>query len=172
MACFHSESCYAVVVLATFDSSFWVHTVYLGLVDDLFLDFELLCTRAVEQELGFEHPTGMRLQKLLSAGNIRRRQPKRDQVGLYGDGEREAISLALEEGLVLLIDDWRPYEAAHQAGVAVINSVALLLGSYERDRRSLEQTLWLMRRIASRGTLRPEWIRNGIEVLYEIQKDE
>lgn len=159
-------------MLATFDSSFWVHTVYLHLVDELFLDFDLLCTPAVERELGFGNPTGLRLQKLLTAGNVRRRQPRSNKVGLYGDGEREAINLALEEGLVLLIDDWRPYEAARQAGVAVINSVALLLASYKRDRRSLEDTLELMKRIASRGTLRPDWIRNGIEVLYEIQKDE
>jgi len=142
----------------------------LDLVDELFLDFELMCTRAVERELGFRHPTGLRLQELLTGRKIKRKQPRGDRVGLYGDGEREAINLALEERVVLLIDDWRPYEAARQAGVAVINSVAFLLGSYERDRRSLEQTLGLMRRIAGRGTLRPEWIRNGIEVLYEIQK--
>jgi len=158
-------------VLATFDSSFWVHAVYLDLVDELFLDFDLLCTRAVERELGSTNPTGFRLQTLLSKKRIRRKQPRGDQVRLYGDGEREAINLALEDGIVLLIDDWRPHEAARRVGVAVINSVAFLLGSYGRDRRSLEHTLGLMRKIAGRGTLRPEWITSGIGVLYEIQKE-
>lgn len=37
---------------ATLDSSFWVHAVYLDLIEALLSDFELICTKAVEEELG------------------------------------------------------------------------------------------------------------------------
>ena len=50
---------------ATFDSSFWVHAVYLDLVELLLADFELICTRAVEDELGRDNPTSRRLKALL-----------------------------------------------------------------------------------------------------------
>jgi predicted nucleic acid-binding protein len=57
-----------------------------------------------------------------------------ERINLYGDGEGAAINLALERKVLLLIDDWRPYEAAQPAGVEVINSLAYLVGLYEQKR--------------------------------------
>lgn len=42
---------------ATFESSFWVHAVCLDLVDFRLSDFGLVCTKAVEKELGRDNPT-------------------------------------------------------------------------------------------------------------------
>jgi predicted nucleic acid-binding protein len=112
---------------ATFDSSFWVHAVYLDLVDVLLADYALICTEAVAKELGRDNPTSRRLQALLTAQTIQSATPHVEQITLYGEGERAAINLALEQNLLLLIDDWRPYEAARVAGVEVVNTLAYLV---------------------------------------------
>ena len=155
---------------ATFDSSFWVHAVYLNLVDFLLVDYELVCTQAVEKELGRENPTSLRLKALLANKSIQRATPRSEKIKLYGDGERAAINLALERNLLLLIDDWRPYEAAQAAGVEVVNSLAYLVQLYQRDRLTLEKVLGVMGKIARRGTLRPEWIQTALKVIAEIRR--
>src|SRR5229473_7837481 len=141
---------------AIFDSSFWVHAVYLDLVDFLFADYELLCPRAVAKELGRDNPTSLRLQVLLNAKIIQLATPRTEKITLYGDGERAAINLALERNLLLLIDDWRPYEAARAAGVDVANTPAYLVQLYSRDQLSLERILGDFMRLTRRGTLKPE----------------
>jgi predicted nucleic acid-binding protein len=155
---------------ATFDSSFWVHVVYLDLVEFLLVDFELICTKAVESELGLENPTSRRLRTLLGDKIIKRAAPRSEKIKLYGDGERAAINLALERKLLLLIDDWRPYEAAQAAGVEVINSLAYLIGLYEQKRIMLEPTLHALAKTTRRGTLRPEWIQSAMRVVAEIRR--
>src|SRR4030067_3495685 len=100
---------------ATFDSSFWVHAVYLDLVEFLIADFELVCTKAVENELGRDNPTSRQLKALLADKSIKRAAPRSEKIKLYGDGERARINIALERKFLLLIDDWRPYEAAQAA---------------------------------------------------------
>jgi len=155
---------------ATFDSSFWVHAVYLDLVDFLLSDFELICTNAVRKELGRENPTSHRLRALLADGRIKQAAPKSEKIKLYGDGERAAINLALERKLLLLIDDWRPYEAAQAGGVEVVNSLAYLVGLHERKRITLERVLNALARITRRGTLRPEWIQSAVRIVAEIRR--
>jgi predicted nucleic acid-binding protein len=155
---------------ATFDSSFWVHAVYLELVDFLLSDFELMCTKAVEKELGRDNPTSRRLKVLLADRTIKRGEPRSEKIKLYGDGERAALNLALERNFLLLIDDWRPYEAAQAAGVEVINSLAYLVGLYENKQITLERTLQALARMTRRGTLRPEWIHSALRVVAEIRR--
>ena len=155
---------------ATFDSSFWVHAVYLDLVEFLLSDFELICTKAVEKELGRDNPTSRRLKALLAERNIKQAAPRSEKIKLYGDGERAAINLALERKLLLLIDDWRPYEAAQAAGVEVVNSLAYLVGLYEQRRLTLERVLNALVRITRRGTLRPEWIQSAVRIVSEIRR--
>jgi predicted nucleic acid-binding protein len=155
---------------ATFDSSFWVHAVSLELVEFLLSDFELICTKAVENELGRDNPTSRRLEALLTDKTIKRAAPRSEKIKLYGDGERAAINLALERRLLLFIDDWRPYEAAQAAGVEVINSVAYLVGLYEQKRITLERALQALARMTRRGTLRPEWIHSALRVVTEIRR--
>ena len=89
---------------------------------------------------------------------------------MYGDGERAAINLALERKVLLLIDDWRPYEAAQAAGVEVINSLAYLVGLYEQKRITLERALYALAKTTRRGTLRPEWIQSAVRVVAEIRR--
>ncbi len=155
---------------ATFDSSFWVHAVYLDLVEFLFADFDLICTKAVENELGGDNPTSRQLKQLLAEKSIKRAAPRLEKIKLYGDGERAAINLALERGWLLLIDDWRPYEAAQAVGVEVVNSLAYLIGVYEQKRISLERVLQALTKMTRRGTLRPEWIQSGLRVVAEIRR--
>lgn len=155
---------------ATFDSSFWVHAVYLDLVDFLLSDFDLVCTNAVEKELGRDNPTSLRLKALLADRSIKKATPKSARIKLYGDGERDAINLALERKLLLLIDDWRPYEAAQAAGVEVVNSLAYLVGLYEQKRITAERVLDALARITRRGTLRPEWIQSAVKIVSEIRR--
>ena len=154
---------------ATFDSSFWVHAVYLDLVAFLLSDFELVCAKAVEKELGRDNPTSLRLKALLADRSIKQATPKSEKIKLYGDGERAAINLALERKLLLLIDDWRSYEAAQAAGVEVVNSLAYLVGLYERERITVERVLNALARITRRGTLRPEWVQSAIKIVAEIR---
>jgi predicted nucleic acid-binding protein len=154
----------------TFDSSFWVHAVYLDLIEFLLSDFELTCTKAVEDELGHDNPTSRRLKGLLTDKSIKRAAPKSEKIKLYGDGERAAINLALERKFLLLIDDWRPYETAQAAGVEVVNSIAYLVGLYEQKRITLERALYALAKTTRRGTLRPEWIQSAVRVVAEIRR--
>ena len=155
---------------ATFDSSFWVHAVYMDLVEFLLSDFELICTKAVENELGRDNPTSHRLKALVTDKRIKRAAPRSEKIKLYGDGEKAAINLALERRFLLLIDDWRPYEAAHAAGVEVVNSLAYLVGLYEQKRITLERALQALARMTRRGTLKPEWIHSALRLLAEIRR--
>jgi predicted nucleic acid-binding protein len=136
----------------------------------LLSDFELSCTEAVEKELGRDNPTSLRLKALLADKSIKQAAPRSEKIRLYGDGERAAINLALERKLLLLIDDWRPYEAAREAGVEVVNSLAYLVGLYEQKRIALEQVLNALARITRRGTLRPEWIQSAVKIVSEIRR--
>lgn len=155
---------------ATFDSSFWVHAVYVNLLDFLLVDYELVCAPAVERELGGENPTSLRLKALLADKSIRRATARSEKIKLYGDGERSALNLALERNLLLLIDDWRPYEAAQAAGIDVANSLVYVVQLYQQDRLDLEWALGAVGRLARRGTLRPEWIQSTLKVISEIRQ--
>jgi predicted nucleic acid-binding protein len=92
------------------------------------------------------------------------------KLSLYGDGKRAAINLASERKLLLLIDDWRPYEAARAAGVEVANTPAYLVQLYHKGRLSLERVLGDFAKLARRGTLKPEWLQAALKVITELQK--
>jgi len=155
---------------AVFDSSFWVHAVYLGIVDFVLADYILLCPRAVAKELGRENLTSQRLKEYVSAKPIALVTPKTMKLALYGDGERAAINLALERHYVLLIDDWRPYEAARAAGVEVVNTLAYLVQLYKQQRISLDRILADFTRLTRRGTLKPEWLQAALTLVGELRK--
>ena len=89
---------------------------------------------------------------------------------LYGDGERAAINLALEREIPLLIDDWKPFEAARAAGVEVVNSLSYLVQLYKQERLALEKVMEGLGRMVKRGTIKREWIGFALEVTAEIRK--
>jgi predicted nucleic acid-binding protein len=153
-----------VIVQATFDSSFWVHACSLEIIDFLLHDYRLLCTPAVEKEFRQVNPTSLRLGALLSTGQIRRAATPPVKVKLYGEGERAAINLALEMQIVLLIDDWKPYQAAKGAGVETINSPVYLLSLYERGDVSFERLLEALAKLSRRGTIKPGWIVSALRM--------
>jgi predicted nucleic acid-binding protein len=155
---------------ATFDSSFWVHAVYLDLVEFLLQDYELFCTPAVENELGQANPTGLRLKALLADGLIKPDKVRWEKVKLYGDGERAAINLALDRRLLLLIDDWKPYQAAIEYGVEVVSSLVYLVRLYEQDRISAERVLDALAKMMRRGTVKPEWILEALKMVALIRE--
>ncbi len=155
---------------ATFDSSFWVHAVYLELVDFLLADYVLLCTQSVATELGRENPTSLRLKARIEAKTIQVVTPRSKKIQRYGDGERAAMNLAQERKLLLLIDDWRPYEAAQAAGIEVVNTVAYLVQLYKQSRIPLERILDDLGRLTRRGTFRPAWIQSALRIVAEIHK--
>lgn len=155
---------------ATFDTSFWVHAVHLNLVECLLEDYALVCPTAVETELGKDAPSAVRLKTLCAEGLIRRAEPRAERIKLYGHGERAAINLAVERELLLLIDDWRPYEAARAAGIKTVNTVAYLAHLCAQDRLSAEQVLAALAKMARRGTIRSEWIAAGLKLVAEIRQ--
>lgn len=155
---------------ATFDSSFWVHVAYMGLVESLLEDYRLFCTPAVEREFAQQNPTGLRLKGLIAEGRIERAETAMQTVNLYGHGERAAINLALDKKLLLCIDDWKPLEAAKQAGVETLNSLTFLIKLYREDRLSPEKTLSELARMARRGTVRAEWIHAALRMAAQIKQ--
>jgi predicted nucleic acid-binding protein len=155
---------------ATFDSSFWIHSVFLDLEPFLLTDFELICPRAVERELGQQNPTSLRLKALLNNHTMQLVSPRSEKVKLYGDGERAAINLALEKTFLLLIDDWRPYEMAYEVGVKVVNTPAYLVQLFQQGRIPLERVLGDLGKLARRGTIKPTWIHAALKVVAEIRK--
>jgi predicted nucleic acid-binding protein len=155
---------------AAFDSSFWVHAVYLDLVDSLLADYTLFCPTAVERELGRDNPTSLRLKALRTDNAIQSATPRTEQITLYGNEERAAINLAMERHLLLLIDDWKPYEAARAAGVEVINTLAYLVQLYAQNRLTGEKVLSDIARLTRHGTLKPAWIQAALTLVAEIRK--
>lgn len=154
---------------ATFDSSFWVHAVYLDLVDFLLDDYALVCPIAVERELGVENPTALKLRALCAQGRIQRAGVRAEKIKLYGLGERAAINLALEQSLLLLIDDWRPYEAAEALGIETVNSPAYLVHLFARNRLSADRVLGSLAKLIRRQTIRSEWTTAGLKLFAEIR---
>jgi predicted nucleic acid-binding protein len=144
--------------------------VYLDLVDFLLQDYQLFCTPAVENELGHANPTGLRLKALLADGRIRRDKAAWEKLKLYGAGERAAINLALEKRLLLLIDDWKPYQAAIESGVDVVNSLVYLVRLYQQERVSVERVLEALAKMTRRGTIKPEWIHAALEMVALIRQ--
>jgi predicted nucleic acid-binding protein len=120
--------------------------------------------------LGRDNPTSLRLKALRTDNAIQSATPRTEQITLYGNGERAAINLALERHLLLLIDDWKPYEAARAAGVEVVNTLAYLVQLYVQNRLTEEKVLRDIARLARRGTLKPAWIQAALTLVAEIRK--
>jgi predicted nucleic acid-binding protein len=161
---------------ATFDSSFWVHAVYLDLLGFLFDDYDLFCALAVEKEIGGANSTALRLKSSIREERVRRTKARKETLMLYGEGERAAMNLALERRLILLIDDWKPYRAALESGIEVVNTPVYVVRLYRQKRVGDERGLELLAKLAKRGTIKPEWITAALDMvaLYreEQKKDE
>jgi len=154
----------------TFDSSFWVHVVYLGLVDSLLHDYDLEVTREVEEELGTGSVSSEALRSSLASKRIRRGASSIRRVYLHGRGERAAINLALEKGLLLFIDDWRPAATARAASIETLSSVLYLVKLYGQGRRKADEVLDGLAFMARRNTLRRDYLISALRLVAEIRR--
>jgi len=141
-------------------------------VDFLLEDYTLVCPPGVERELGGENPTASKLRALCAQGRIQRAKARAEKVKLYGFGERAAINLALEQTLLLLIDDWRPYETAGALGIETVNSVAYLVHLFARNRLPADRVLGALAKLVKRQTIRPEWTMAGLTLVAEIRRQQ
>lgn len=155
---------------ATFDASFWVHAVALDLVASLCVDYRLAVTEDVVSEVGSTSRTGQCLERLLASRQLARKEPSTQRVALFGIGERAAINLALEENCLLLIDDWRPAEAARALGISTLTSILYLVQLYSRGRRKDAEVLRGFAMLARRNSIRPEYLLAALRLVAEVRR--
>ena len=79
-------------------------------------------------------------------------------------------NLALEQKLLLLMDDGKPYETARQAGVDVTHSLVYLVRLYDQDRMPVERVLEGLAKMTKRGTIKPIWIASALKMVAEIRE--
>lgn len=115
---------------AVVDTSFWSAACHLGLEAFLYELFSrpLYMPDAVVEEVLRQtpgkprrvYPYQQRLKIALEDGRIARRNPA-EPYDRFGTSERACIGLALEQRCILLINDYRPYDAARRLGIAVMS---------------------------------------------------
>ncbi len=130
---------------AVFDASFWIHACGVGVLKYVLRRYALRYTPAVARELPERSPSGREFRRMVQVGELEEAVPRRDRVGIFGRGERESISLALEHrGWVLFLDDQRPYQHAAGLGLRVVCTpllVVALFGERTITRRDAERHL-------------------------------
>ena len=91
-------------------------------------------------------------------------------ITLSGDGERAAINLALERRWLLLIDDWRPAEAARAAGLTALSSVLYVVRLFDEGRRTTEEVLDAFAFMVRRNSIRSEYLLSALNMVAEIRR--
>jgi hypothetical protein len=71
----------------------------------------------------------------------------------------------------LCIVDWKPLEAAREAGVDTLNSPAFLIKLCRENRLSTEKTLSELARMTRRGTVRAEWIHAALRMVAQMMQE-
>lgn len=156
---------------ATPDSSFWIHVVACGLVESLLRDFDVCVTAAVLGEMRESYPAGAELHRLVRSENIRIENPKTEALGLFGPGEKAAISLALERPeWTLLIDDVRPFRAAVQLGLEPVSSPAYIASLHQRGLVTTAEALAKLAALAVRATVSPMLIDLALEQVERAER--
>lgn len=126
---------------AALDTSFYVHCFFADLISYLFDDYEVYATEGVIAEAtpalpdfpSVVLPNVKMFHLLQQLGAIKQQQPTRVPALPYGQGESEAIDLALEQRYVLLIDDYEPLQYARTLGITVVTT-ADFVASLNRKR--------------------------------------
>src|SRR5579859_2151562 len=102
---------------ATFDTSYWINVFGAGLLAYVLERYALSVAHAVALELPPTFPSGREFQRLRLSGVIEVVAPRQDRIGVFGPGERGAVSLALEHrDRALLLDDLCPFVHAATLG--------------------------------------------------------
>lgn len=157
---------------ATLDSSFWIHAVAAGLVEQVLEDFDVTVGKAVADELPETYPSGARLQELIRSGRVLVQDPKSTKVDRFGPGERSAMNLAMEHrDWTLFMDDMRPFRAAEELGLSPVSSPAYVASLYSRRVLDRPGALEVLARLAERSTLSPQLIDLALGQVAGIAKE-
>ena len=157
---------------ATLDTSFWIHAHKAGLSTSVLDDFELHCSLVVAAELKEDFEAGRLFWKLVQDGQVLRAESRLDAVTMFGSGERSAMNLALEHpGWFLLIDDWRPLEAAQNLGIPAICSPVLVVKMFREGKLQLGEALRSLTRLTRTGTVSPRLLTPAAALLRLAAKE-
>ena len=157
---------------ATLDSSFWIHSVFGGLVEQLLDDFEIHVASAVAIELTEDYPSGARLHNLIREGDIHLASAATTRIIRFGPGERAAMNLAIEnEGWILLMDDRRPFQAAEELGLAPVASPVYAASLHRRGVLDERAVLAVLARLSARSTVSPQLIELALAQIARTTKE-
>ena len=81
------------------------------------------------------------------------------------------MNLALERKLILLIDDWKPYQTALESGIEVVNTPIYVIRLNRQNRVTDERALEYLARLMKRGTIKPAWISAALEMIALQRKE-
>lgn len=157
---------------ATLDSSFWIHAAVSGVIEYLLEDFDLAVPQAVADELTEDYPSGARLHRYIREGRIGVQDPHSAAIDRFGPGERAAINLAIEKrDWVLLMDDWRPFRAAEELGLAPVSSPVYAAALYRRRVLDERTVLNVLARLSARSTVSPQLIGLALGQVAQTAKE-
>lgn len=120
---------------AALDTSLYVHCFFADLIAYLFDDYEVYATDSVIAEATPALPglptvvlPNVKMFRLLQQlGAIKRQHPTDVPSLPYGQGENEAIGLAVERKYMLLIDDYEPLKHARTLGITTVTTADLVV---------------------------------------------
>jgi len=149
---------------AVLDTSFYVHCFFADLVPYLFDDYEVYVSEGVIAEAtpvlpdcpSVVLPNVKMFRLLQQLGAIKRQQPTEVPALPYGQGESEAVALALEQRYVLLIDDYEPLKYARTLGITTVTTADFVASLNQKGMITRGMALGWLRRL--RNELRGELI--------------
>jgi hypothetical protein len=151
---------------ATFDTSFWINAFRSGLTPHLLGRYDLRYTPEVAGELFESSPGGREFWRLVREGALVTAMSSAQPVREFGAGERAAINLAFEhQDWLLLMDDYRPFQAAVQLGLRVVCTPVLAVALYHEGRLGAEGALALLARLAAMQTVSPHLLAAALAQL-------
>ncbi len=159
---------------ATLDSSFWINAYRAGLLPYVLARYRLFYAPAVAGEIKLEFASGRQFWTLVAEGVLAGAVPQVLGFTEYGEGERAAITLALEHrDWVLLIDDRRPLVAAQKLGVTVVCTPVLVVRLFAEGALTLSKTLEALNELARLHTVSPALLTAAagqLEILAREQR--
>lgn len=158
---------------ATLDSSFWINAYRCGLLPYVLARFQLFYAPAVGHELRLDFRSGREFWRLVAEGVLAEAVPQVPRFWEYGEGERAAISLALEHrDWVLLIDDRRPLVAAQKLGVTAMCTPVFSVRLFAEGALTLSKTLELLDELAKLHTVSPALLTAAAGQLQILARDQ
>lgn len=161
---------------ASLDTSFWNIASQIGVVPYLFSYFRVHYCKVVEQEIvttdpgetPLVYPQAMLFMVLKEDGRLHQQEPNRPST-LFGVGEAHAITLALEQSWLLLINDARPLAFAQSLGIPCIAVPDFCVFLYAQGKITYAATQGYLKRLSM--TTSPTLIQQA-ETIVSIMAQE